>query len=228
MKCFILSLLAAFFSVPVAGHHTDGYRINGKIAGLADGTVIYLVHEFKRIDSATVDKGHFTIRGILTEPVFTSLYTGKGDNWRKLADILLDNREVSVAGTGPDFGHIRVSGSDIDAQWKEWFDRDQRLGYQRHRLDRVYQSLQKSDSKPDADLLKKVMDELAADRITLLKSYVSRYHDSPVGAILPTLCTLHGSLGRADFMEMYEVLSPPMKNTKMAKETLELARKAKK
>lgn len=227
MKLLFVLLIVAITATSVCAQNKDGYHIKGKITGLADGSKVYLIRGFKRIDSATVDKEQFAMEGTLSEPVFTYLYTGSGKNSQKLADILLDNREVSVIGTKSDYDHIKVSGSDIDQQWKEWFGRDQRLGYQRYRLEQVHKSLLKKGDKADADSLKKITDEMMTDRIALLKGYVKQYHDSPVGAVLPTLCTLQDKLTQADFTEMYNVLTPAMRSTKMAKETMQLAKTAK-
>jgi hypothetical protein len=213
--------------IPTIAQNQSGYQIKGKIAGLTDGSKVYLIRGFKRIDSATVDKEQFILVGTLPEPTFTYLYTRSGKDSKKLTDILLDNRVVSVIGTQSDYDHIKVSGSDIDQQWKEWFDKDQRLGYQRYRLEQVYKALLGKGERATADSLKTITDEIMADRITLLKDYVKQYHNSAVGAVLPTLCTLQDKMSQADFMEMYNVLTPEMKNTEMAKETMQLAKKAK-
>jgi len=213
--------------IPAIAQNQNGYQVKGKIAGLTDGFKVYLIRGFKRIDSATVNKEQFVMDGILPEPAFISLYTGRGKDAKKLADILLDNRTVFVNGTLDDYDHIKVSGSDIDQQWKEWFSKDQRLGYQRYRIEQVYKSLLGKGEKASADSLKTITDEMMADRITLLKGYVKQYHNSAVGAVLPTFCTLQDKMNQADFMDMYNVLTPEMKNTEMAKETMQLAKKAK-
>lgn len=222
-----LALLFSVFGVPAPGQTTDGYRIRGEIKGLVDGSRVYLISGFKRIDSTIVKGERFSIHGVLNEPEFTYLYTGSGESSKKLADILLDNREVTVTGTKADYDHINVSGSEIDQQWKNWYNRDQQLGRRRFQLEQIYQSLLKKDNKSDAASLKKIIDEMTVERIALLKSYVKQHHDSPVGAVLPTLCTLQDQLTQADFMEMYDILTPSMKSTKMAQETKELARKTK-
>lgn len=223
-------LVIAFFLntyIPTFAQNQSGYQIKGKIAGLTDGSKVYLIRGFKRIDSATVNEEQFIIDGKLSEPAFIYLYTGRGRDSKKLADILLDNRTVFVTGSQDDYEHIKVTGSEIDQQWKEWFNKDQRLGYQRYRLEQVHKSLFGKGEKASADSLKTLTDEMMADRITLLKDYVKQYHNSAVGAVLPTLCTLQDKMSQTDFMEMYNILTPEMKNTEMAKETMQLAKKAK-
>lgn len=167
------------------------------------------------------------MRGSLWEPAFTSLYTGSGKDAKKVADLLLDNRKIMVTGTQSDYEHVNVSGSNLDQRWKEWFSQDQRMAYQGYRLEEVSKALLEKGDQTNAHVLRKVSEEIVTDRILLLKAYVKQYHDSAVGAVLPTLCTLHAQLSQADFMEMYHVLTLEMKKTEMAKETLHLAQKAK-
>ncbi|MCY7349258.1 MAG: DUF4369 domain-containing protein [Cytophagaceae bacterium] len=228
MKNHLLGCIVFIVSIAVSlAQESTGYRITGRITGLDDDVKVYLSRGTKRIDSASVKDGEFILAGSLIEPAFMYLYTGKGRESKKLADILLDNRELMVTGTKPDYDHVRVSGSDIDEQWRDWYDHDQHLGYQRHRLNQVYQSLLGKKDTASANVLKQLGNELMADRINMLKSYVKRYHNSASGAVLPTLCTLQDRLSRSDYMEMYEVLTPEMQNTEMGREIIKQANKAK-
>jgi hypothetical protein len=63
------------------------------------------------------------------------------------------------------------------------------------------------------------------ERITLLKGYVRRYHDTAVGAALPTLCTLGASLSGADYQEMYQSLTPRWQQSTLGREVLTQAAK---
>jgi hypothetical protein len=71
------------------------------------------------------------------------------------------------------------------------------------------------------------VDEMVADRKTLLKGYVKRYHDSPSGAVLPTFCTLGHQLTKADYLEMYGTLSSAMQKTAFGEEIFRQAKKVK-
>ena len=62
--------------------------------------------------------------------------------------------------------------------------------------------------------------QVQRERITLLKAYVRRYHDTAVGAALPTMCTLGTSLTGADYQEMYQSLTPRWQQSTMGREVL--------
>lgn len=226
MKLLLFPLLAL---LPLAGlaQAGAGYTITGRINGLADGTKLYLIDGGRRvrIDSAMVQQGQFALRGRVAEPVHTYLYSGRGPASIKLADILLDNQPVQVSGSQPVYKDVTVSGSDIDRQWKEWFREDARLA--QRRLDLGQQAAARL-ARPDttgAGALRHERAQVQRERITLLKGYVRRYHDTAVGAALPTMCTLGASLSGADYQEMYQSLTPRWQQSAMGREVLTQANK---
>ena len=195
----------------------EGYTINGHIEGLTDNFKVYLIDGSRRktIDSATVKNERFVLIGNIPEAAHTYLYHGKS---KKLADILLDNREIVVSGTQPVFDSITISGSDIDEQWKEWYAADQRIGYLRYRLIQISETLNTKGDTATGNKLKVITDELMNDRISLLKQSVKKHGDSPSGAVLPTLCTIQNQLTKDDILEMYNSLSLKMKSTYLGNE----------
>ena len=204
-----------------------GYQVVGQVKGLADGTKMYLIDGNKRraIDSATVKQDQFTFKGSLVEPAHLYLHAGRGRTSQKLADILLDNRVIYVRGNKPEYDSIRVSGSDIDQQWKEWYKEDQQIGYQRYQIKQVYESLILKKDTANANVLARLIGEMQLDRINLLKTYVKRYHDTATGAALPMLCTLSDYLTGADYMEMFNTLTPTWQQSAFGKDILVEAKK---
>ncbi|RCR68660.1 DUF4369 domain-containing protein [Larkinella punicea] len=219
------TFLLLFLGTLCFAQQHPGYRVIGHIRGLPDQTKMYLIDGGKRqvIDSAVVRQERFVFDGSMAEAAHTYLYAGKGSVSFKLADILLDNRTVEVEGTKPVYDSVTVNGSDIDRLWKEWGKEDQQIGYQRFRIKQVQEALAAQKDTARAGILKKIMDEMTASRIELLKSYVKRYHSTAVGAALPTLCTLGNYLTKADYLEMYRTLSPTWQNSGFGREILEQA-----
>ncbi|MFC5407834.1 DUF4369 domain-containing protein [Larkinella bovis] len=218
----LLLVLLYFLLIKCSAQVPSGYRVRGHIRGLPDRTKIYLIDGGQRkiIDSAVVYQERFEINGTLPEPAHTYLYAGRGSVSLKLADILLDNRNLEVEGMRPVYDSVVVKGSDIDRLWKEWWQEDQKIGYQRFRIKQVYDSLSAKEDTANAAILKQIVDELTAHRIGLLKAYVRRYSTSAVGAALPTLCTLSNYLTRADYLEMYQILSPTWQRSRFGREIL--------
>jgi hypothetical protein len=228
MKLLALPFLSLAL-LPLASHaqSATGYEITGHINGLADGTRLYLIDGGRRlrIDSATVQQGQFALRGKVVEPVHTYLYAGRGRTSTKLADILLDNQSVQVNGSQPVYNNVVVSGSDIDRQWKEWFREDARLEQRRVDLAQRYQAWLALPDTAGAGTLRHERAQAQHERIVLLKAYVRRYHDTAVGAALPTMCTLGASLTGADYQEMYQSLTPRWQQSTMGREVLTQASK---
>jgi|GEM_PF-6984859 len=228
MKLHALPFLS-FALLPLASlaQPGTGYEVTGRINGLADGTRLYLVDGGRRvrIDLATVQQGQFTLRGKLAEPVHTYLYAGRGPASTKLADILLDNQRVQVSGSQPVYNDVVVSGSDIDRQWKEWFRDDARLGQRRADLGQRYQARLAQPDTAEAGTLRRERTQVQHERIVLLKAYVRRYHDTAVGAALPTMCTLGAALTGADYQEMYQSLTPRWQQSAFGREVLTQASK---
>ncbi len=228
-----MKLLIAAFSVVLLpaistfAQYAGGYKIEGHIKGLPHNSKIYLINggQRKTIDSAVVNKERFVLTGKLPEPAHTYVYSGKTN---KLADILLDNRAVTVTGRQPLYDSVQVSGSPIDQQWKEWYKEDQRIGYQRYRLNQVSKELTAKKDAANASIIQQLADELTQDRINLLKLYVKKYHDSATGAMIPTLCTLAHQLTKTDYLEMYQTLTVAMQNTSFGQEILNQAGKSRK
>ncbi|MDO7885910.1 DUF4369 domain-containing protein [Hymenobacter cheonanensis] len=228
-----MKLLALLFLplalLPLAGRAQPGagYEITGQITGLADGARLYLIDgsQRRRIDSATVQQGHFALRGTVAEPVHTYLYAGRGRASSKLADILLDNQRVQINGSQPAYNDVVVSGSDIDRQWKEWFREDARLAQRRLDLGQRYQARLAQPDTAGSGALRHERAQVQHARIVLLKAYVRRYHDTAVGAALPTMCTLGTSLTGADYQEMYQSLTPRWQQSTLGREILTQAGK---
>jgi hypothetical protein len=218
-----LTILLAIFSFNSLKAQS-GYEINGNILGLTENAKIYLINagERKILDSAVVKNEKFILKGRLKDALHTYLYEGKTN---KLADILLDNRKIKVFGETPDYDNIKITGSNIDEQWKQWYKDDQKIGYLRYRINEVTESLTTKKDTVNSKTLEEITDELLKDRINLLKSYVKKYGSFPSGAILPTLCTIQEKLTKKDYLEMFNSLSPEMQRTYLGKEVLELSNK---
>ncbi|MFD1140298.1 DUF4369 domain-containing protein [Larkinella insperata] len=227
MKIAQLLTVLVFVLTVAAGlaQPLTGYQINGHVRGLSDQAKIYLIDggKGKVLDSAVVRHERFAFSGTVPEPVFVYLYAGKGPVSLKLTDILLDNRTLAVEAPKPVYDSVVVSGSDIDRLWKEWWRKDQQIGYQRIRIKKVYETLLAKNDTANARPLKQIVDEMTAHRIDLLKTYVKQYHTSAVGAVLPTLCALGKYLTRADYLEMYQMLSVNWQQSRFGREILQEA-----
>lgn len=224
---FLLTSLLFTSLLGAAQAPKGGYQVLGDVQGLPEGSKVYLLNgnQHRTIDSAAVHGGQFKLAGQLAEPAHLYLHAGKGRTAVKLADLLLDNRTVYVKGQQPTYEAVAVTGSDIDQHWKDWYREDSALGAQRYQLKLVADNLTQKQDTASASAVRRVMAKLQAYRVRLLKDYVARYHDSATGAMLPDLCTLSTSLTSADYLQMYQVLTPTWQASSFGKDLLVQAKK---
>ncbi|MEO6582816.1 MAG: DUF4369 domain-containing protein [Ferruginibacter sp.] len=205
-------LIASVICMTAAASNAQNYIINAAIEGLPNDSKIYLIRasDGRKIDSTISKNTRFNLVGHIHEAAHTYLYFGKTV---KLTDILLDNQEINVTGNAPTYDSVTVSGSAIDAQWKDWFREDHNLGSIRYKINQLAKEL------PDnsGEKLTLLAAEIMKRRVQLLKDYVKRYNNSPSGAVLPTLCTIGDYLTKEDYRQMYLTLTPRMKGTDMGK-----------
>ena len=130
---------------------------------------------------------------------------------------MLDNLRFTVSGSRPAYEAISVGGSPDNDALSEYFQQDEQLARVRARVLRSYRVLL-ARQDTTATSLKLAADELQQVRIAELKAAVRRYHDTSVGATLPTMCTLLTSLTAADYTEMYQAIAPRWQRTAFGRE----------
>ncbi len=203
----------------------ETFTIYGDIKGLEDNTIVYLFitgGEKLIKDSVRVMNNRFRFSGKVDDPYFSFLMNGKTS---KLADILLDNRTIFLAGNAPDYDSTHVSGSDIDAQWKEYYEKDLRLSGLQHHLEAFHDSLLLHKDTAMANLLRNDIDKIIYGlRIPLLSEYVQTYKDSPAGAVLITFCLLENYLTKLEYYKLYNQLTLPIRNSSLGHRILRIAK----
>ncbi len=109
MKIIILKFLFLFLA-PLFAISQNGFTINGKIAGVADGTEVKLIQnggQGKDLGKTKVYKGIFTLVGKIDEPYLANLTIGT----EQPISIYVENSKISVSGNIKDPAKIKISGS---------------------------------------------------------------------------------------------------------------------
>lgn len=188
----IAMILAAFvYSQLYSQVSSPSYKIVGYIKDMPDQE-LYLDYYDKGVKYRypTFSKdGNFQFEGSVSEPVFANIHHKNGNGE---IELFLDNSLWKVTGTYHEYNDAAVSGSAIDAQWKQYFYEDQQL-------------VKSASTKGDPAVVQK--------RKELLKRYVKDLHSSYAGALIPNFCTIEKSLTPADWTEIYGFLSEEMKDT---------------
>lgn len=127
MRFLVLTFILFFFYANVLGQRERGYKIVGKIHGLPDGTVFYLITNKSSGGADTLSRSEsknemFSFKGIVqleAELYFIKMDTanlkvekGKiGGRKRTWVRLLLDNSSVYLTGNMEDWPNVKVTGS---------------------------------------------------------------------------------------------------------------------
>jgi len=109
MKKLLLALL-----IPAAGfaQSDNGFTISGKVTGLKDSTLVYLVNSNSGnpIAQTYASKGSFTLFGKVESPdVYQLSFIG----YKDVYEMFLDNANLNVAGTSAALKKMSVTGSSV-------------------------------------------------------------------------------------------------------------------
>ena len=167
MKIAAVKIIFLFLT-PLFAVSQNGFTINGKIAGVADGTEIKLVQnggEGKELGKAKIYKGTFVIVGKISEPYLANLTIGTAQP----VQIFADNSKISVSGNINDIPKIKISGSPSHndfVSFKSIFD---------PRVERMSDLATKINSAwpgTERDSLMKLYNGVAADIQTQIDKFV--------------------------------------------------------
>jgi len=105
-------LVVLFMPVIAMAQSTEGFVIKGKLAGLKDSTVVFLVNGNDG-QTVTTDKavnGTFTFKGKLNEP---GIYRVSFAGYKEALDMFMHNDAVAISGSLNDAANITIKGSAL-------------------------------------------------------------------------------------------------------------------
>ena len=109
MKRLLVILLMPFIAM---AQPNTGYLIKGKLGGLKDSTIVYLI-DGSNGQTVTTDKavnGAFTLKGKLTEPgIFRVNFAGN----KEMLDLFMYNDAVSITGNLNDIANVTIKGAAL-------------------------------------------------------------------------------------------------------------------
>jgi peroxiredoxin len=197
---FIAVVLTAFVK------KDPGYTIAGTVAGLEDGTWLYLrlAKPDKKIDSCQVSGGRFRMKGAIAGKaaqvyLFTAGYTNYTSFW-------LENTAMQLELRAGSFKEGTVTGSATNDEYKQFSGPNRLLDQQLDSLEKV------RNSATDAGERKSLSTRLAGIRqqkAQLERDYVRRNPGSLVAAYI--LNVYASTWGKDTTSVLYEQMSPELK-----------------
>ena len=114
---------ALLLMVMTAACSSDKFKIDGNVVNLEDGAV----HVVFSADSGVVDqwvevdkKGHFTFKGVSSQPVLVTLSGKRGEPLATL--VAVNGDHLKVKGDGGKSLSVRVKGNSLNEEWQLFRD----------------------------------------------------------------------------------------------------------
>ncbi len=217
MKLFLTTGLSILLTFNFCFGQT--YKINGKIKNLKVDSLLILKFKGDHIEASKtkVSKGNFVYKDTISEPYFIQilkLKNGTNETNGKLADILVEPGNLNIVGKNDNYDSIKVSGSKSDLILKMYLNEDKELSKKWDSLKLIYDDfVSKGDTLNRKKAGKELNNITLGQRVPLLKSYVQKYNNEIVGALIPNFCTLKEILKKEDYLEMFNFLTDKIKKT---------------
>lgn len=205
----------------------QAYKVSGDVKGLKNDSLLILSLKGKNtsVKKIKVVAGKFAFEDTLKEPYFVQVFklkNGSNEMEGKLTEFLAEAGTIAITGPSPRFEDVQVAGSVADQVLKKYLKEDAKIVANWEQLKVQYdQYVTQKDTLSRKKAANGLNDMLFKERIPLLKQYVAQYKNNMLGALLPNFCLLKDVLSKADYLEMYNMLTVQFQQTDYAKSTFE-------
>jgi peroxiredoxin len=201
----ILILLCCLGLVCCAETNHTGYTINGKLVGAEDNALILLTVEQNIIDSTRVNKGKFTLKGSVEEPMDARLrldgidYTG----------IWVENSEIHFSAEVGKFDQAVITGSQSQLEEDALQKKLKPFDDIQDQVDEAFDA--KGLTQKQTDSLNRAYKKAEQDYFDVMIQYIKENPNSLVG--LDYLDFYKTSVfNKSDVQTAYEALSESLQN----------------
>lgn len=237
MKKLVVVALA-IVAVSCNGIIGNGFKISGEIAGLADGTKVFLEKQDEKtgmpvtIDTAKIEKGKFTFEGKAEEP---KIHGVRVENTNGGFAVIVEKGNIDVVAKKDSIGKAKISGTYNNEEMTKYLNKlevvqKKMMAFQQKNMPIMQAAQQKQDTVLMNKLNKEYMG-FQTEVMTVNDNYVTESPKSFISVLL-----IQGMFGNpnADFAKikkLYDALDSKIKETapgKKVKKQLDDMEKAKK
>ncbi len=177
MKKLLLSLL-----IPAAGfaQADQGFTITGKVTGLKDSTLVYLVNSNNGnpIAQTYASKGSFRLFGKLESP---DVYQVSFIGYKDIYEVFLDNSNVNITGAATAIKKLAVTGSTVSQDFALY---EKRFNPLKDKLNKNVMLANQTQEAKKRDSLVNVVNKTVADIQNQIDLFVKEKPGSPVTAFI--------------------------------------------
>jgi peroxiredoxin len=172
MKKAIYLFILVSFMVSCTSKET-GYTIKGKIAGADSVTFILQKREggkYVKIDSATVVKGEFTIKGGKVDyPLYVTLMA---KNMRKGMSFFLENSNITISGHIDSLYQAKVTGSKTQDEYESVMKMEEPVNEKMSELSKAYSEISEKGNKASLDSIMAIYKDLNEKARQIEKDFI--------------------------------------------------------
>lgn len=207
-------LLAACNSKP------DGYTLEASLSGdIEDGTKVFLrkIGEFNQpvdVDSTTITKGEFVFKGVAGPPEMHYIFLDKVGGY---ATVILENGKIELVAQKDSLGLAKVTGTLQNKIFLDYMDQSQEIS---KRAMSINNDLQIANASRDTVAMKSLRDEfveLQEEYKNFEINYIKNNPNGLISALLLDRALSSKALPENEINEMYEALTPEIKETTAGK-----------
>lgn len=219
MKKLVVIALA-IVAVSCNGIIGNGFKISGEIAGLADGTKVFLEKQDDKtgmpvtIDTAKIEKGKFTFEGKAEEP---KIHGVRVENTNGGFAVIVEKGNIDVVAKKDSIGKAKISGTYNNDEMTKYLDK---LAVVQKKMMTFQQKnmplMQAAQQKKDTVLMNKLNKEYMSFQTEVMNVNDNYVVDSPKSFI--SILLIQGMFGNpnadiAKIKKYYDALDTKIKGT---------------
>lgn len=216
MKTIKKTILTVAMLLSFAAAFAQSFKIEGTTEGLADGTWLYLrtASPETLLDSAKVMNSKFSFKGKSVEKaIHVAIYTAKYTNY---VFFWLENKHMSIALKNGEFKKGSIKGSATQDEWAKLSQLEKNIQLRQDSLNNL---LKKATADEEKQKLQQKIAYLRKEEQQIDIDYVKNNPNSFIAVYLLNVYT--STWGKEKTNELYQNLSPEMKQHKFGKEIAE-------
>ncbi len=214
----VLGILASCNSKP------EGYVVNGSLRGeVENGTAVYLKalgenNQPVDVDTTTVENGKFIFTGTADIPEMHYLFI---DKVRGNSALVLENGEIEWSAQKDSLNVAKVEGTEQNDIFSDYLEKFQTISTRAQSIQEDMQKANASRDEPTIAALRDEMTELQEEYKNFDLTYIKEHPNALISTLLIERALGSGVLPTSEVQQMYDSLTPSMKETKAAKRVME-------
>jgi peroxiredoxin len=224
MKNYLYAVLAVALLTACGSEGSDGFTINGDLRGeVENGTQVYLkkTNDQNRpvdVDTTTVENGKFIFTGVTAAPELHYIFI---DQVRGNIPVIIEDGTISVAAARDSIAFAEINGTHQNELFADFLASSRSLSERAMSMNKDMQMASSvQDSASRASTIASLQDEymeLQEEAKKFEQDFAKNNPDALISALIIDKILATGALPESEVKEMYEALTPEIKETAVGK-----------